>query len=118
MENLNEVLVQLATKFDTTVDHLWQVMINQARLASIIDFGVIVFLVAFLVAGFLLVWKYAHFSADGSDPVWDCDAASLAWTIYLIVFLVVGAILFCSIEGVVTETFNPEYWALMKILGR
>jgi hypothetical protein len=104
-----ELLEQLAAKLGTTVDHLWQVLIAQARVEAIsecIIFGVIFLL---LIPAWIVSFKCYKKNKD------DFDSG--------VIFMPVGAVtlfflivLCMSFTGIITGFYNPEYFALKEIL--
>lgn len=123
MKELTELLGQLAAKLGTTVEKLWVVLLKQAPISGAVDLAICIGLVILSVWAFRFVKgkttkhktsddKYARIEAD-----WEDEGAFFAWMTVAIIFLIT-AIHFCiSAEMTVAAFFNPEYWALTKILS-
>ncbi len=107
-EDVAGILNVLAERFGTTVEHLWSVMVLQARVEAI---QVIIALLTFLAVGmFVIRWIFAHDFEDGEEE-------SVARGLRVTAYLVVGFLLFLAvIERGVTGLVNPEYWALEQVL--
>jgi hypothetical protein len=112
MEKLTAIVEQLAAKLGVAVDVLWAAMMRQAFISSVAD----LLWIAGLLYAMTWVVKYVrlvHKKVDDRD--WD----EIAWLPCAIVCCV--AFGFCigtiaSLPMTFAGFFNPEYWALMKIL--
>ena len=116
MEELTGLLEKLAEKLGTTTEYLWGVMINQAPIDAIVGIVLIV-LCALLYIPF--IWYIKWMSRNWDDIVVDDMEithvfASVIIGIIMIVFTIISI---CDINNIATAFFNPEYWALNKVLG-
>lgn len=106
------LLAGLAETLGTTVEHLWGVLLVQAPIDGAVSLICNLLLVLMLVGCASLTW-YKIRQGD-----WQQDAAIGAvlgtGVLAVFTFLVVAS----SAQGIVAAFFNPEYWALMQLLGR
>lgn len=110
MENLTPFLEQLAEKFGTTVEHLWEVMINQSQIF------VAYYTIFFIVVGVLLLAMIIYaIWAFRTDNYYEDGYAVVLIVGWIIVVCLVTACAILSYE-VVTAIKNPEFWALEQIL--
>ena len=97
----------LAAKLSTTVDHLWGVLLFQARIEAISD-GL-----ALVVTLFAAYWVYrwGRWVAKNENQVDD-----LVWFPIGVLSVALGVIVFAELAYLPTELFNPQYFALHRIL--
>jgi predicted membrane channel-forming protein YqfA (hemolysin III family) len=99
----------LAAKLGTTGEHLWGVLLRQARIEAWSDLMLFVFA---LIVGCLSCFVFLKISErDDSN-----DFVPLA---AICILLAIGALAFVvELPGaILTEFLNPEYWALKHILA-
>lgn len=122
-EEILKFIEGLASKFGTTTEHLWLILIKQARIAAITNLIVIA---AMLVAGFGLFG--IHKILSHPHPLFEFDT-DLTITFYkrygykVIVPFIVGIITWgifligalAEIGNTITGIYNPGYWALNDI---
>lgn len=124
MKELTELLGQLAAKLGTTVEKLWAVLLKQAPISGTIDFLICIGMVIFAAWAFRFVKGKTtkHEIKEGTwsskEAEWEDEGAFFSW-------VAVGAIIFLTIicvcseaENITAAFFNPEYWALTKILSK
>lgn len=109
-EQITKLLEQLAAKLGTTAEHLWGVLIRQARIEAVTDS---LFVILTLVGGY---WYYRWIkSYIKRNPYEDAEIAGL---IILGIPMVVSTIIsFICLFLIPSELFNPEYWALKEVLN-
>jgi hypothetical protein len=109
-----ELLQSLAAKLGTTADHLWGVMIRQARVSVITDLLLDCALVLVIVIAFKKIFPFFDRKIQ-EDP--EGDFLYILGTLFLGAVLVVCTVvaIFC-VPDMVTKIANPEYWALQQIL--
>ena len=135
MENLDKMLSELAAKLNVTVDMLWRTLVRQATIEFIvgtIQWLIVIGLTAFWLIKFIptLQKKEYKIKEYGEEKIrywdkWDCweneNRHGLHGTVFVVtaiilsIFLIIG---FCSLNDYFASAFNPQYWALKKILGR
>lgn len=120
MEELTNVLSQLAEKLGTTTEYLWSVLIKQAPISALTT---LFQMVLFVVVGIILfkIHKWLCQTPEGNYNSRYDDYEELAVIPMLLAgigYIIVMIILFFCISDVVNGFFNPEYWALKEILGK
>ena len=100
----------LAAKFATTGSHLWEVMVKQ----QIINGWVGVFWAALFLIATVVAVRWCLRKLSKGDYYGD------SFDLYFgtILIGVVGLYGFAISSGSVARLFNPEYYALMDLLGR
>jgi hypothetical protein len=124
MKELTELLGQLAAKLGTTVEKLWTVLLKQAPIGGTVDLVLCIGLVVFSVWFFRFVQgkttKHEVTTSGGytrNEAEWENEGAFMAW-IGVGVIMLLTVICVCSeTEMIIAAFFNPEYWALTKILS-
>jgi len=112
MEELTGVLEQLAVKLGTTTEYLWSVLISQAKISAITD---LIYIVLNIIIGIML-YKL-HINLSKRDLYDEYEEPLIAvMVIGALVWCVIFLINFFSIGGIINGFFNPEYWALQKVL--
>lgn len=102
----NELLDTLAVKLETTSVYLWDILIDQAYVSAMIDSAVLVLLLAIFALSLF-------YRAKVSDS-WDIDGYNI-----ICVFTFSFALFYFifSAEYIYAGFFNPEYWALLQLIG-
>lgn len=117
MNELTQLLQQLAEKLGTTTEYLWSVLIQQAPISAATTLLQIIIIV---IAGFFLYKLHRKFSKKseaGRSMYWDHEEALEApMIIAAIIWVIFCIILFFHINNMITGFLNPEYWALKEIL--
>lgn len=117
-EKLAELLAQLAAKLGTTVEHLWAVLVHQAKVEALVSIGWDIAAVVYVA---LLIKKLPGWF----QAVADYDDEGEGGKAFCMLFgavagVVVGVVAFIGIIATVgttvTQLANPEYWALKEIL--
>lgn len=109
MEQLTELLERLANKLGTTIEHLWDVLIKQAKIE-------IIRRVIYLALSILFI--------SGSVKLIIASITNLAESSYWWFGIVCGTIfgiimIYVSVDEIMnikTLRDNPEYWALQEVL--
>ena len=116
-EETTKLIEQLAQKLGTTAEYLWGVLINQASISAITD---LLYIVLVAVGGILLFKAHKFLSKeDGHGNSfyynWDFTRGIMIALTFIWSILFIAA--FFSIVNIINGFFNPEYWALNKILN-
>lgn len=122
-EQTLKLIDSLSQKLGTTSEYLWGILTKQARIDSIISIGYII-LIAGIGYGLWNVhtkllkkipsqnkYEYSSNSYDKHDTV------TVIMIIVANVWFIVAIIGLCCIGNVFTGFYNPEYWALDKVLS-
>ena len=112
MKEINPLLEKLAGQLGTTVGYLWEVLIRQAPINSLIN--IFQYFILFIITW--LGWKifkkvYKIADNEGWDEVWLLIPIPIG-----VVICVVWMFCFLSLTSTINGFFNPEYWALKQIL--
>ena len=108
----------LAAKLNTTVEHLWNVLLNQAKIEAIQDSINALFGLIFVAVGLYSFkrlyhcWKSDDYYSNNDDlkvgfGILACLGTCTAGT----------ASFFVSLNQLYAPALNPSYWALQQILG-
>lgn len=99
----------LAAKLGVAAEHVWGVLIKQARVEAATD--AVGFILSLVCAYWLIRWARYMLKTgkDGDGIIW------IPFALCAFFVLVAGIGSFSSIP---TNVFNPEYFALKTILGR
>lgn len=116
MEQLTQLLEQLALKLGTTVEYLWDVLIKQAFIA-----GMQAILAFVLVTIFIGIWYIIHRKFSNTPNKYYNAYNEVPYVIPMAFTIVI--LIACWIIGLIeaidsiTNFINPEYWALQQILN-
>jgi hypothetical protein len=114
-EELSKALAALATKLGTNVEHLWGVLIRQAYIDGVSSLLTVICTITFGLGAiyffFHLKKKNAEWLAKYGPPP-GMDYFFLA----IILFFVV-AIAGSNLYWVISDFFNPEFYALRQLPG-
>jgi hypothetical protein len=120
-DNTAKLLEQLAAKFGTTTEYLWGVLLRQAPINSTIN--LIQITLVMLFGCFLYKTHKRLMKKDGEGDYAETyyekyeAGAVMPMVIGAIVFAIFFLASFFCISDVINGYFNPEYWALDKILS-
>lgn len=120
-EQTNILFEKLAEKLGTTVEHLWGVLLTQAPISGFIDLVTCIALVFAMVFVYRLVRRKTTVPQKTEEnkypsAEWVDDGRADAW-ICTTIFILIGTIIVAaSLEGILAAFFNPEYWALKRVL--
>lgn len=121
MEELTEGILErldaLALSLGTTVEHLWEVLVVQARVA-ILEESILACILGIL--GFL-AWKVRgklarKIQSDDFDTYWETEVKTLMWITGILSFLFI-LIIGLTVSSFPTKLLNPEYYALQQVLA-
>ena len=115
---ITNLLATLADKLGTTSEYLWGILLRQAPISATVILIQIIFTVLFGI----FLWKlHKYFSkeTDGRYSMYERSNGGLEVLIIIfsVLTLVIGIVSFFQIENMLNGYFNPEYWALNKILN-
>jgi hypothetical protein len=118
-ENVEKMLVELAGKLGTTIEHLWEVLIRQSYIAGISD------ILAIIIWSVIFKWTYhvikRKTTSSGllstSCADWDDEQAKVAWMVWVVFAFIAVSIVACSLGSIIGSLVNPEYWALNQLVS-
>lgn len=119
-ENTAKLIEQLANKLGTTSEYLWKVFLKQAPIDATITLVQDVIIVIF---GIILYKLHKKFLKKKEIPYRssmydDNEFLRVAMAAGAFIFIIIAAIAFFCFGDIVNGYFNPEYWALNKILPK
>jgi ABC-type proline/glycine betaine transport system permease subunit len=113
-EQIAPLLEKLANKLGTTADHLWGVMIVQARIDGYVTLAQIAIMV---VATFFYVKGLKYFLKNAEEMHEGAFAASVICVVIgAIIGIIVWLTTFFNLNLLIASFFNPEYYALHEIM--
>jgi hypothetical protein len=105
-EETTKLLENLANKLGTTSEYLWSVLLKQAPIdatISLFQTAVIFFI------GYLLYKKRSIVNSEYDERLPIFVAVAIVWSI-------VSFITIMCIGDIINGYFNPEYWALQRVM--
>lgn len=114
-----QLLRELAAKLGTTSEYLWSVLVRQASVSATTT---LLYLISVIILGIILYKAHRRFSKKAENDRYNNTVyEDLEWPIGVMVigglgWLVLALALFFSFPDIINGYFNPEYWALNKIL--
>ena len=120
-EQLQQALTELCAKLGTTVEHLWEVLIKQAYISGITNTIVIAIWTVALVFGFKFVHRKTTVPPKTEEneypsAEWEDEGKVVSWCIWSFFLIIIISVIGCEAEGIIGSLFNPEYWALTKLI--
>jgi hypothetical protein len=119
-EQTSKLIEQLANKLGTTTEYLWGVLLKQAQIQSVIT------LLQFLIIGLFGYVLYRIHKSLSIKKEYDGyketgyshyeEKVGIPMVIGVVIFSFLSICAFFCIEDVFNGFFNPEYWALQKVL--
>jgi len=120
-DNTTKLIEQLAQKMGTTTEYLWAVLLRQAPIDSTINLIQIILVIFF---GLFLYKTHKRLMAKTSDDKYAETnyekyemGASLPMVVGAIIFAILILASFFCIGDIINGYFNPEYWALDRVLS-
>jgi len=107
---IKETLDKLAEQLGTTGAQMWEVLIKQAMVSFWSE-------IVWIAVGTTIVAIFAIAFIVGVKRKWDKEIVGSILALGGIVMLIHLAIVACSIKSMLTCYFNPEYYALNKVLS-
>ncbi len=110
-EKLTILIEKLAAQLGETTEATWGILVAQAKIAAITNFiagGV------FILLAIVSIWLgYIVQRAEKEDNDTEKSGISIG-ILFALIFL---ALSLAFIIPAITAIFNPEYWALSKLIG-
>lgn len=121
-EETVQLLEKLAEKLGTTVEYLWEVLVHQALVNSVL---LILLMVATVIMGIVLYKLHIRFSKMQPETdkyyaksLYDREEGYVAMMIiFVFIWTVLLFVSIFSFASMITGFINPEYWALQRILN-
>lgn len=117
-ENTAKLLEQLAQKLGTTSEYLWKVLLKQAPIDATVNLIQIMLIMLFGLVLYKIHRRLMKEDANNDTGYYKYEEmAAIPMIIGGVVFAIMFIWAFCCIGDVVNGYFNPEYWALNKVLS-
>ena len=113
---LTALLGKLAEGLGVTVDVLWAALLRQAPISAATSVAVWSALFAISLALFLVGRRLSGRADWGADEDPAAIGAVIVYVISAILLFALFGSAAAGLERAVAALFNPEYWALLKIL--
>jgi len=122
-EQTNKLIEALAQKLGTTAEHLWGVLVKQARVELIVTaIEIPLMLLAMYICFRYIIYIFKLKPEDGEIMDVLCAPQTpirivcfvSCWLILAVCFIFICV----NLEQIPTLIYNPEYWALKEILGK
>lgn len=110
-ETTDKLLRDLAAKLGTTVDHLWAVLVKQAPIHS----AVALLQYALIALACYFWYRSAKWMYQGKED--ERMGAAICLIFSGIGLLIVAGFALFSLPEVIAGFFNPEYWALGRVMN-
>ena len=108
-------ITELANKLGTTAEYLWSVLLKQAPISAFQSVISLVLCATFYL--FLLKLVVTKTKSQGDEYAeWAEEGAFFAWFAVVVASFGMMLVVESSLTNFITAVFNPEYWALNKIL--
>lgn len=121
-QETNQLLQELAKKLGTTVEYLWGVLLKQASISATTQLIETFVLIVVVYLTFRLHRKFSKEREVRGYTTNDYEEYDLLIILPMLFFSIVLAILIvvyaCSFDNIINGFFNPEYWALNKLLSK
>ncbi len=123
-EKTTKLVEQLAQKLGTTTEYLWSVLIKQAPIDATLTLFQILLVIIFGIVLYKVHKRFLKEDEEIKKPyfnrnIYETYDEYAKYPMFILTiafaFLIVASIF--SIEYVVNGYFNPEYWALNKVLS-
>lgn len=109
-----QLVDKLATKLGTTAEYLWRVLINQTRIELLKDVAWAIVALAYLIALISLTRYLIRRKNEAGS--YDDDVWMVAIIVSVFIACVMVVVLINCVSEIPTLIYNPEYWALSKVL--
>ena len=119
MEQLTELLRELANQLGTTSDHIITIMMKQARVVIAQNFIWVGAMIAYFTQSLKINAWLIQKQNDRAENKSYMDENFWGFGIgaHWIIVLILAICTICTITQLVTLIFNPEYWVVDKILS-
>lgn len=118
-ENTTKLLEKLAEKMGTTSEYLWSILLKQAPISATITLAIYAIVAIYGIILFKHHKKFSKKQGEGqhSRTIYeDSEPTCVGMIIATFVFAVACIGCLVQINNLINGYFNPQYWALQKIL--
>lgn len=118
-ENTLKIIEELAKKLGTTSEYLWGVLVKQAPINSTIDVFLVLIIMLFGFVLYKIHKKLMLKNENGKTGYYEHEEmVCIPRILAVILFFTLFVTSFFLIKDIIIGYFNPEYWALDKILSK
>lgn len=114
--NTAALVRELAEKFGTTSERLFEILIRQALISGITDVIVILVWSFILYAFYRVIKRKTAISENKISSEWNTDIAVVAWVLWGFITFITAIIVGVSMSSIVAAISHPEYWAIQQLL--
>lgn len=115
-EQIQKMLETLATKFGTTVEKLWDVLVTQARIEAVCNTVYLAVLITVWFFFIKFVRRFIQWQKDASDEGMYVAGFALVVLGSHLLTILTGFGGYSMVSTIITGFFNPEFWALKQII--
>ena len=115
-KELSELLNNLANKLGVASSELWAILLKQAQIDALMS---LTYIISVAIMGVLLLKLHKYFSKEtkGNYSHYDStDGIGIVMIVASLVWMILFISTFFSFSNMFNGFFNPQYWALNKIL--
>jgi hypothetical protein len=118
MNEKTELLLQsLAEKLGTTTEYLWVIIVNQAKYDAITSVIQMAFMFAIIFWTIKLHIRFSTEDENGDTMYYNKEEYVIVPMIFAAITSIIMLVFFLSgFNDLIAAIFNPEYWALNRIL--
>lgn len=126
-EKTEQLLEKLAEKLGTTSEYLWQILLNQAKYDAITSFIQMAFMAGFIYATIKIhLWLMKELPKPADSDRWYSkrtgydkyeEPAIVGMVLAGITSIILLLFFLSGFNELIAAVFNPEYWALNRILN-
>ncbi len=113
MEQVTELLKELAKQMGTTAEYLWAALIKQARIDAAIS--LIQMLITLPITYFVINYGAENYAQ------WHKTDSEWMIAVFVVAGMILGGasiVMLIEIPNILTSFINREYWALNKVLSK
>ena len=120
-EKTEQMVREFAEKLGVTTDYVWEILMRQVKVSIIMESTLILWWVVSSAIIFRFVKSRVSRQPKSDDnpygtPKWDHEIAILGVAFSAMYLIFAAVICAFSMSQLVVLVFNPEYWALKKII--
>ena len=110
MEEFTQFLEKIANVLGVTIDKVWEILLKQAFISGMLH-TVIYFCLILSCVGL-----YKSIKAKVGPFNMIEEENFIMWLLFGIWYVIVGFLILITMESTIAALFNPEYWALNKLI--
>lgn len=112
-----KLLESIASKLGTTTEYLWNVLLSEAKYDAIVSIIQLTIMTVFIYFTIKLHIKFCKEIDDKNSIYYDNEyTVGLPMIFAAIISAIFIFIILMGLPELISSIFNPEYWALKRIL--